>query len=179
MPERIDSFSQEYRFLSNFWPVDVSLNMIKYPTVEHAYQAAKTHNRWERMDILACSTPGKAKRRGRKMTLRSDWEEVKITVMRRLLEQKFLPASVLAQMLLATGYAELVEGNPWGDKFWGVTDDGEGENHLGKLLMEIRDELSAQAGSGNCCCPGLRTTYLDDIRAPDPACPVHGDGGQR
>lgn len=133
----ITSFKDEYRFLSNFWPATVLFENILYPTVEHAYVAAKTLDRTTRLGIAAISTPGKVKRVGRSLELRPDWELVKLTVMEDLLELKFMHAD-LRRMLQATAPRELIEGNTWGDTFWGVC-DGVGENHLGKLLTKTRD----------------------------------------
>ena len=134
----IDNFDGEYRFLSNFFcPSPVTLDGVVYPSVEHAYQAAKTLNPFERQMFIPI-TCGQAKRLGRKVTLRPDWEEVKIDVMRSLLKQKFAEGTELRQMLDLTKPEELVEGNTWKDRFWGVC-EGVGENWLGKLLMEIRD----------------------------------------
>lgn len=93
----------------------------------------------ERAAIRLCCSPGEAKRLGRKATLRLDWEKVKLTIMEDLLRQKFAWKE-LKEKLLSTGDEELVEGNTWSDTFWGVC-NGKGENHLGKLLMKIREEL--------------------------------------
>jgi predicted NAD-dependent protein-ADP-ribosyltransferase YbiA (DUF1768 family) len=83
-----------------------------------------------------------AKRRAAKLVLAPDWPDRKIAVMRELLRSKFAPGSELADKLLATGDAELVEGNDWEDTFWGKY-QGAGENHMGKLLMELRASLRA------------------------------------
>jgi|SRR5215472_9972582 len=135
----ISEFKGKYQFLSNFYPAPVRLDGLFYRSVEHAYQAAKTNSPKEREDIRKTIKPGDAKRLGRKVTLRDDWEVVKLSVMMQLLQDKFsaLPYSV---GLIATGDEELVEGNNWGDTFWGVC-AGQGENHLGKMLMQIRKEL--------------------------------------
>jgi ribA/ribD-fused uncharacterized protein len=142
----IDSFEGEYRFLSNFVAVGVPSgswyirwNGLYFRTVEHAYQAAKTLDPAEQWKIQKAATPGQAKRLGRDATKREDWDDIKILVMGCLLRQKFLVPQA-AEMLLATGDAELIEGNTWGDTFWGVC-DGVGENNLGKLLMNIRKEI--------------------------------------
>lgn len=135
----ISSFSGEYAFLSNFFISPITHGRLKYMTVEHAFQASKTKDRVLRKRVAQISTPGKAKRYGRKLPLREDWEQVKIGVMRSLLRKKFrIPA--LRRLLLETGDAVLIEGNHWHDTFWGVC-QGQGENHLGKLLMEVRDEI--------------------------------------
>lgn len=140
----IDKFSGKFRFLSNFYPAVVTLDGWKFPTVEHAFQAAKTLDGNQRRRIQQVVKPGEAKRLGRAVHLRPDWEDMKIDVMRQLLRQKFSEPFLLSQ-LLATGTEELVEGNWWRDTFWGVC-NGVGENRLGKLLMEIRQShLSSPA----------------------------------
>jgi len=136
----VDRFTGEFAFLSNFYDSPITLNGFHYRTVEHAFQAMKTKNSSERERIRRASTPGLAKRLGRQVTLRRGWDEMKIAVMRDLLRLKFSVGTELAEWLCNTGDAELIEGNYWGDTFWGVC-EGEGENMLGKLLMEIRDEL--------------------------------------
>jgi N-glycosidase YbiA len=135
----ISSFTGDYRFLSNFYPSDVELDGIVYPSVEHAYQAAKTLDKEERKVFHKRPLPSaaEAKKLGRKSSLRSDWEGVKLQVMEDLLVQKFAHKE-LQEQLLATGQSLLVEGNWWGDSFWGVDNKKGGQNHLGKLLMKIR-----------------------------------------
>lgn len=136
---QIDQFTGRHRFLSNFWPCFVYLDGLRYVCVESAYQAAKTNCELTR-GKFQCMSPSEAKRRGAKLPLPTDWDERKTEVMRNLLRQKFAPGSLLAQRLHLTGNAELIEGNTWGDTFWGRY-NGVGENHLGRLLMEIRQEL--------------------------------------
>jgi ribA/ribD-fused uncharacterized protein len=110
-------------------------------TVEHAYQAAKSMDPQVRRKIQGAGSPGEAKRLGRNVILRSDWDEIKLSVMEDLLRQKFGSKNIgMSAMLLRTGTLELIEGNTWGDVYWGVC-NGKGENHLGKLLMKIRQEL--------------------------------------
>lgn len=135
----IAEFNGQYRFLSNFYPCIVQYEGVQYPSVEHAYQAAKTLDTAAREVIRSCRKAGDAKRTGQGVVLRPDWEAVKIEVMRDLLWMKF-SNDALQELLLATGDEELIEGNWWGDRFWGVC-KGVGENHLGKLLMEIREGL--------------------------------------
>lgn len=139
-PSRIGSFSGEYRYLSNFWPAEVTFEGHRYPSVEHAYQAAKSLDAAARSRIAALPTPSEAKRAGRALTYRSDWDRVKLDVMEQCVRDKFKNNADLGAKLLATGEAELVEGNDWGDEFWGVC-EGRGANHLGKILMKIRAEL--------------------------------------
>jgi ribA/ribD-fused uncharacterized protein len=141
--EAIRRFTGKYRWLSNFWPCVVRYESRDYPTVEHAYQAAKSLDPIERDYIAGTSTPGEAKRFGRHATLRPDWNFVRTAVMYDLLYQKF-SREPLRTKLLATGDADLIEGNSWGDTYWGVDDLRGGENMLGKLLMQIRDELRGE-----------------------------------
>ena len=138
--EPIREFQGKYRFLSNFWPATVSLldDSSLYPSVETAYQAAKTTDVSKRTPFMY-SSPGTSKRLGRKLKLREDWETVKLNVMLNLLRRKFAHP-LLKQKLLSTGEAKLIEGNYWGDTFWGVC-KGVGENNLGKLLMQVRKEF--------------------------------------
>ena len=135
----IDRFNGEHAFLSNFYPSPVRLSGEHYPTVEHAFQAAKLHDRKLRKQIRFASTPGKAKRLGRQVPLRYGWEGMKLSVMEELLRQKFAPSSDLWRKLQATSPSKLIEGNTWGDQFWGVC-QSQGQNQLGRLLMKIRDE---------------------------------------
>lgn len=135
----IDKFNGPYRFLSNFWPCNVTLDGVKYTSTEHAYQAAKTVNPAEREMVRIQSTSGKAKKAGKRVTLRADWDDVRVEIMRDLVMQKF-EQQPLKQLLLATENEELVEGNHWGDTFWGVC-NGIGENRLGKILMGVRQMI--------------------------------------
>lgn len=131
-------FKDEYRWLSNFWPSKVTLDGVSYPSVENAYQAAKTVVKDERKFFVNC-TSGQAKRRGKEITQREDWPFIKIAVMRDLLIQKFRDP-ILKQKLIDTGDQRIREGNNWNDKFWGVClKTGVGNNHLGNLITEIRD----------------------------------------
>lgn len=137
----ISSLTEEFSFLSNFYASELEVGGLQYPTLEHAYQAAKTTVWSEREGIRLASTPGKAKRLGQRVTLREDWEEEKVRVMLVLLRLKF-GAEPLRSLLLETGVEEIVEGNDWGDVFWGRRNsDGVGQNWLGLLLMGVRYEL--------------------------------------
>lgn len=136
----IDSFSRRYAFLSNFYPSPIVYEGICYPTAEHAFQAAKALNPDARMVVAQQRTARAAKRAGRRLPLRPGWDSARLGVMLDVLRLKFAPNSPLADQLLRTGDAELIEGNTWGDRFWGVV-DGEGSNHLGRTLMQVRAEL--------------------------------------
>lgn len=137
----IDRFDGEYRFLSNFWPCKVLFDGDEYLSVENGYQAAKTLDPGERKNIRM-STAGQAKRYGKIVRLRPDWSMHRLAVMTDLVWQKFQDPE-LARKLLATGNQKLVEGNVWGDTFWGAC-NGIGRNHLGMILMQVRAELKAK-----------------------------------
>jgi ribA/ribD-fused uncharacterized protein len=139
MTKPIDSFTGDHRFLSNFYLCTVRYLGQEFPSVEHAFQAAKATNSTDRERIRKCLTPKDAKRLGRVIKLREDWESVKIAHMEMFVEEKFKEPE-LRQWLLATGDAELVEGNSWGDRFWGKY-NGVGENHLGRILMKARARI--------------------------------------
>jgi ribA/ribD-fused uncharacterized protein len=141
----IHEFRGEYRFLSNFVPVEVEFEGMKFSSVEHAYVAAKTTNPVTRAYIQTIETPGEVKRYGRTLELREDWEDVRLEVMEGLLRQKF-SKQPFKDLLRLTGDAYIVEGNVWHDNFWGSCrcencGVNKGENHLGRLLMEIRGEI--------------------------------------
>jgi ribA/ribD-fused uncharacterized protein len=113
--------------------------------VEHAYQAAKTLDMAERGRIASLLKPGDAKRAGSSLQLREGWEGMRLEVMGELVKQKFAKHEDLRRRLLGTDECVLQEGNRWGDRFWGVDlDTGEGENHLGRILMKIREELQKE-----------------------------------
>jgi ribA/ribD-fused uncharacterized protein len=135
----IDKFEGDFRFLSNFYPSEVEMDGIVYPSVEHAYQAAKTFDLELRQKISQDSNPSAAKKAGRTLKIRPDWEEVKLSIMESLVRQKFSKEPFKTK-LQNTGNAKLIEGNWWGDKFYGVY-KGQGENHLGKILEKVRDGL--------------------------------------
>ena len=136
----IDKFDGEYAFLSNFFNSPITVGGLLCPTVEHAFQLCKTLSQEERLDIVNSSAPGIAKRKGRKVTLRPNWEEIKDDVMELCLKKKFTEHLDLQERLLATGDAILIEGNTWNDTYWGVC-NGVGKNTLGQLLMKIREEI--------------------------------------
>lgn len=133
----IDRFSGEYSFLSNFHSVRIKYEGLIYPSVEHAYQASKTLVKSVRVKVREAPTAGIAKKMGRRIELRDDWDKVKLEIMRSLLLKKFRVLELRSRLLGTVG-EELVEGNNWGDRYWGVC-GGKGENNLGKLLMEVRD----------------------------------------
>lgn len=145
----IGVFDGEFAFLSNFYDSPITdEDGIIYSTVEHYFQAMKTLDKPQRFNIAIQPTPGKAKRKGRQVQLRPDWEQVKEQVMYEALTKKFSDP-LLRKLLLDTGDEYLEEGNHWCDNFWGVChcskcQDKVGQNHLGKLLMKLREEIKKE-----------------------------------
>ena len=143
----INHFDGKFSFLSNFYPSPITDGNLIFPTVEHMFQAAKTVTLEEYEMIAAADTPGQAKRLGRNITLREDWEKVKDEMMYNALWLKFSIPD-LREKLLATSDEELIEGNTWHDNTWGSCScdrckNIEGQNKLGKMLMQIREEIKS------------------------------------
>lgn len=154
----IDQFRGRYEFLSNFYPTPIHYDGITYPSAEHAYQAAKcldgapitgaalglrtlaTTGLELKFAIAAEPSSGKAKRMGKLLPLRPDWDQVKTDIMLQIVTAKFKDEH-LAAMLLATRPCILIEGNDWGDTYWGVDVAKGGLNMLGKVLMHVRGNL--------------------------------------
>lgn len=150
MSELITDFRGDHAFLSNFYAAPIEFEGAEYPTIEHAFQAAKTPDFDQRRNIRNAKTPSEAKRKGRYLKRRADWFDVSLTIMESLVRQKFTRYPELGEKLLGTGEAELIEGNNWNDRFYGAVWDThelvwKGENHLGKILMKVRDELRQSA----------------------------------
>ena len=144
MDNAIKEFKGDNAFLSNLDVAPVIYEGIRFENSEAAFQAAKCP---ERMREFCGLSPQAAKRLGRRVEMRPDWETVKYDVMYQVCMAKFTQNPDLLEKLLATGDAELVEGNTWGDKVWGVC-DGIGENNLGKTLMRIRSEQKMSSLNG-------------------------------
>lgn len=148
MKNDITAFSGEYRWLSNFWilPNWIEYAGYKWATTEQAYQAMKisddlSHQR----EIMSedFMKPGQAKRYGNQnITIRSDWDLVKIPIMTELQVLKFESNPDLMEKLLETKGRKIIEGNTWGDTFWGECPIGTGRNELGKIIMAIRDDIT-------------------------------------
>lgn len=145
----ISFFIGDYRFLSNFYPCIFIYDGTTWPSVEHAYQAAKTFNHVSREQIRTALTAARAKAIGSEVSLRADWHDIRLTVMRELLALKYRRGSVLARHLVATHPALLIHGNHYHDHFWGAVpfeQEWRGTNWLGKLLMDRRAELIEEKG---------------------------------
>jgi len=135
----IGPFIGKYKFLSNFF---VLTNPIKYKgllfySVENAYQAAKCKTKKE-MQLFQNITPSEVKQLGKTVELIENFELDKLHIMTYLVIQKFKKNHDLTIMLERTGDQNIVEINSWADRFWGMS-NGRGENHLGRILMKIRD----------------------------------------
>ena len=151
----INRFDGKWEFLSNFYSVLIEYQGIKYPSVEHYYVAQKCKNDqmvngvyytpsdFKEM-ISKRSNPGYVKKIGQKMKVRSDWESKKLEFMNWGVREKFKNEE-LKELLSSTDNLMLIEGNFWHDNFYGqcscIKCANKGQNHLGKILMKIRDEL--------------------------------------
>lgn len=152
--KKIAKFDGKYRFLSNFYPwVIVDEDGITWPSTEHYYQAAKTSDPLWKMRILnapyykedCIEGQRSVKSLGKSCPMRTDWDDVRLEVMDKALRMKFRADNEMGSKLAETGNVELIEGNTWGDVFFGVC-NGQGENNLGKLLMTLRSEIQKEIG---------------------------------
>lgn len=142
MPIEFYSTKNAYGEFSNFASFPFILDGQEWPTSEHYFQAQKFEDEAYREKIRTTSSPIIAARlgRSRKIRIRQDWESVKVDVMRNAVRAKFLAHAELKSLLLSTGDEEIVEAAAR-DSFWGYGADGSGKNWLGRLLMEVREEL--------------------------------------
>ena len=141
----IDEFRGKYFFLSNFFVIPILYKGDWYVSSEHAFQAQKAINEKDRQYIQDARTPRIAKQRGNEIALRPNWRAIRMPKMYDILICKFTD-NVLSKKLLETGGVLLIEGNSWGDRYWGmvrdkVTGEWKGDNFLGKLLMKVRNEI--------------------------------------
>lgn len=149
MTEPINEFSGEYGFLSNFFSSPFVVKNTSFPTIEHAYQAfkAKEHKDFER--IKNASTPAQAKKMGKRIKRKDNFEVTKIFLMNRLVYEKFTQNLALKNELLNTGKTILIEGNCWHDNLWGdcfcdKCKNKQGLNCLGNILMTVRSLLQPE-----------------------------------
>ena len=139
---KISQFRGKYYFLSNFYPATVTYDGLTYQNSEAAFQAQKCVSFSEK-EPFTKMLPDEAKKEGRFVHLRDDWEDVKYSVMEEIVRAKFYQNPDIRERLLKTGDAYLEEGNFWGDRTWGVV-NGNGKNWLGEILMKIREELKKE-----------------------------------
>lgn len=138
-PKVVKGFFGEYRWLSNYHVCFVEYDGLMYNSSEAAYQSAKTVDMYTRGRFTSMK-PDESRKFGQSMKHRSGWDRIKIDVMYEVLKDKFTRNEDLKMKLLETGSKYLEETNYWGDTFWGVC-EGKGKNHLGELLMRVRNEL--------------------------------------
>jgi hypothetical protein len=136
----VRGFFGDYRFLSNFYKARQVVNGIEYISNEHFFQASKSTNQQDHDWVNSSETPGIAKHRGKRIPRREDWNKIRLDIMRLGLLAKFSQNLYLKDLLLGTGSSYLEELNDWGDTFWG-TCSGKGDNHLGLILMDLRDKF--------------------------------------
>ena len=134
----INSFDGEYDFLSNFYECPILWKGNLYRNSESIYQSYKTLNNVP-FDFTK-TTGSQAKKISKKLNVRPDWNKIKFDLMYEICQEKFNQNTDIAQKLMNTGDAILIEGNYWGDTYWGKC-NGVGQNNLGKILMKIREEL--------------------------------------
>lgn len=137
----IKEFENEYRFLSNFFEEKVVYENIEWASSEAAYQAAKFIDPEIKKQFINLS-PDKSKKLARKLSgqIRKDFHDIKYGIMYDIVLAKFSQHEYLKEKLINTGNEELIEGNWWGDIYWGVC-NGSGQNNLGKILMDIRSKF--------------------------------------
>lgn len=146
----IEVFRGKYAWLSNFAECEIIYKGVKYLSVEHAYMSAKSKDpKWKeycRTEPLASNVKkesGKIKQ-SKKIKLIKDWDDKREEIMKELLSFKF-SKSPFKEKLISTGSEYIQEGNTWNDLFWGVDlKTGLGENVLGLLIMQIRDQLNRE-----------------------------------
>lgn len=163
-PNVINSFRGEYEFLSNFSPSALVVDGELFPSIEHAFQAAKTDDPNLKTQIRTAVSAREAKKLGRTVVLVSDWDQKRLDVMATLIKQKFTEHLDLKLRLLLTGHKELIEGNTWKDRYWGQTQDGVGENNLGKILMAVRDGIrTSEGGAFQVLMKFLQDRKMEDV----------------
>lgn len=173
----INRFRGEYEFLSNFYPAKLIYDGIEYYNAESAYQAQKCSDAEQRKAFSSCYSD-EAKRKARSIELREDWEDIKLEVMETVVRAKFEQNPRLAKLLLQSGEMRIVEGNTWHDIFWGVDlKTGEGENHLGRILMQLREHFKSCGITDRSAMrpvhefrPEKRLTITDEVMADINAC---------
>ena len=138
----VESFRGEYRYLSNFQAVKIIFEGIEYPSIEHAYMSAKSDSmEWKSKCADKNITAGKIKRLSHTISLKADWDDIKLDVMTEVIDQKF-NQEPFNTLLLDTGDKYIQEGNRHNDTFWGFClETNKGENNLGKLIMEKRNMI--------------------------------------
>jgi len=140
------SKSPDHAWLSNFSDHGFTIEGVRWPSVEHFYQASKYAGTDVAERVRKAESALKARKIGQDRSLepRADWSEVKADLMRLAIRAKFEQNRRLRESLLATGDEELIH-ESGSDPFWGRSRDGIGENRLGEILMSVREELRSSA----------------------------------
>jgi ribA/ribD-fused uncharacterized protein len=141
-----ETLTGDFSFLSNFYmAAPFEFEGATWPSAEHAFQASKCADPSQRKLFVLCKRPGEAKRLGRRVRLRADWESVKLDVMEEILRAKFRDASLRRRLAAIGTCCHITHTNIWHDLFWGVCacpiHNDRGRNHLGQILMKLRSEL--------------------------------------
>lgn len=139
----IKEFKNQYFFLSNFYECPIYYNKLVFCNAEAAFQAQKVIDEKEQYKFINLNA-SQARKLGKTIVLRKDWEEVKDNIMYEIVKRKFTVNKELQQKLIDTKDEELVEGNWWHDTYWGIdSKTGIGKNKLGKILMKVREEVKS------------------------------------
>jgi len=126
-------------FLSNFYESSIELDAVVYRNAEAAYQAMKSNDSLVRVKFINLNGAS-AKALGKRIELRKDWNDIKLDMMYKIVKNKFMQNSTITKLLIDTNDKVIIEGNTWGDIYWGIC-NGIGENNLGKILMKVREEM--------------------------------------
>lgn len=126
-------------FLSNFYESSIELDAVVYRNAEAAYQAMKSNDSLVRVKFINLNGAS-AKALGKRIELRKDWNDIKLDMMYKIVKNKFMQNSTITKLLIDTNDKVIIEGNNWGDIYWGIY-NGKGENNLGKILMKVREEM--------------------------------------
>jgi len=126
-------------FLSNFYESSIELDAVVYRNAEAAYQAMKSNDSLVRVKFINLNGAS-AKALGKRIELRKDWNDIKLDMMYKIVKNKFMQNSTITKLLIDTNDKVIIEGNNWGDIYWGIC-NGIGENNLGKILMKVREEM--------------------------------------
>lgn len=134
---------EPYGYLNNFRKAPIFIFNVWYKNVEAAYQSQKTNNKVEQEQIRLAPHPNQARELGQKVTIRSDWDDIKYSIMEACVLAKFLQHKDLRERLLSTGTEYIIEDSPI-DAWWGCGPNGDGENNLGRILMSVRILISGE-----------------------------------
>jgi len=136
-------FNGETHPLSNFYPAKINVDGKIYKTAEHYYQSEKATNTMDKSRVMQAESPSNARRIGKQIKKRADFDEIKDIIMYKGVKAKFTQNVEVKAYLLATGDRYLIEDASF-SPYWGTGYNDMGENKMGKMLMQIRDELKQE-----------------------------------